>query len=80
LTAGLALKFRWRKWYASKQHPDLTEEQITGIKPNIVISTCYQAAWEKFFRYFDMEPNFVKPCLLNSSKGAMDAKAMEEKS
>jgi glutamate decarboxylase len=76
-TAGLAHKFRWRKWYAS-QHPDLTPEQITGIKPNIVISTCYQAAWEKFFRYFDMEPNFVKPNLLSSSKGAVDAKAMAE--
>ena len=46
LLAGLAHKFRWRKWYASK-YPDLTEEQIAGIKPNIVISCMYQAAWEK---------------------------------
>ena len=31
LLAGLAHKFRWRKWYAS-QHPDLTEEQENPTK------------------------------------------------
>lgn len=59
LLAGLALKFRWRKWYAKKF--DKTEEEVQGVRPNMVISTCYQAAWEKFFRYFDVDPKFVVP-------------------
>jgi glutamate decarboxylase len=45
LLAGLALKFRWRKWYAARH--TMTEEEVVGVKPNMVISTCFQAAWEK---------------------------------
>ena len=58
----MALKFRWRKWYAARH--GLSPEQVQGVKPNIVISTAYQAAWEKFFRYFDVEPILVSPNLL----------------
>ncbi len=36
LLAGLALKARWRKWYAN-QH-QLSADEILGVKPNIVIS------------------------------------------
>lgn len=57
LLAGLALKFRWRQWYAKKH--GLTDEEVLGVKPNLVISTCYQAAWEKLFRYFDIEPRLA---------------------
>lgn len=73
LLAGLAHKFRWRKWYAALR--GLTDAQVQGIKPNVVISTCYQAAWEKFFRYFDVEPKFVKPDMLTDF-GAADADAL----
>lgn len=66
LLAGLALKFRWRKWYASKY--GLTLEQVLTIVPNIVISSVYQAAWEKFFRYFDVAPRFIKPTLANKMR------------
>jgi glutamate decarboxylase len=62
LLAGLALKFRWRKWYATRN--SLSDSQVRAILPNIVITTCYQAAWEKFFRYFDVQPRFVKPTML----------------
>jgi len=51
----------------------LTEEEVVGIKPNIVISTAYQAAWEKFFRYFDVTPILVHPNLLKN-KMAVDPK------
>lgn len=64
LLAGIALKFRWRKWYQAK-HGLTSTAQILGVVPNIVISSCYQAAWEKFFRYFDVAPRFVKPTLAN---------------
>lgn len=66
LLGGLALKFRWRKWYAAKN--GLTAEQVIGIVPNVVISSCYQAAWEKFFRYFDVMPRFIKPTLANKMR------------
>lgn len=75
LLAGLALKFRWRKWYAERH--GLTEEEVVGIKPNIVISTAYQAAWEKFFRYFDVTPILVHPNLLQD-KMAVDPKRLVE--
>ena len=44
LLAGLALKFRWRNWYAKRQGK--TAEQILHARPNLIISTCFQAAWE----------------------------------
>lgn len=59
LLAGLALKFRWRAWYA-KRH-NLTDEEVLGVRPNLVISSCYQAAWEKLFRYMDIEPRLIQP-------------------
>jgi glutamate decarboxylase len=49
LLAGLALKFRWRKWFAKRNN--LTEATVIGERPNLVISSCYQAAWEKLFKY-----------------------------
>jgi len=59
LLAGLCLKFRWRKWYAARH--ELSESQVRGVYPNLVISTCFQACWEKLFRYMDIEPRFVVP-------------------
>ncbi|MCE2425034.1 MAG: hypothetical protein J4F45_08030 [Pseudomonadales bacterium] len=59
LLAGLALKFRWRTWYA--QSRGTTVEQTANVRPNLVVSTCYQAAWEKLFRYMDVEPRLIPP-------------------
>jgi len=59
LLAGLALKFRWRKWYA-KRH-NLKANQVLSERPNIVISTCYQAAWEKLIKYMDIECKLIQP-------------------
>ncbi len=59
LLAGLALKFRWRAWYARKM--GLDTEAVLGVRPNLVISTCFQAAWEKLFKYMDIEPRLVAP-------------------
>ena len=58
LLAGLALKFRWRKWRAAR-HPDAPAMTV----PNLVISTCFQAAWEKLFKYLDVEPRLVQPAM-----------------
>ena len=39
------------------------------------MSSCYQAAWEKLFRYFDVEAKLVKPDLVKD-KMAVDAKEL----
>ena len=59
LLAGLALKFRWRAWYAKRKN--LTGDDVLGCRPNLVISTCFQAAWEKLFKYMDIEPRLIQP-------------------
>ena len=45
LLAGLALKFRWRKWYAARH--GLSEAEVRSVYPNLVISTMsiLQHAW-----------------------------------
>lgn len=59
LLAGLALKFRWRDWYARRR--GVSAEEIPSVRPNLVISTCFQAAWEKLFKYMDVEPRLIQP-------------------
>ena len=59
LLAGLALKMRWRSWYSKRYGVD--KSTTRGILPNIVISSCYQAAWEKFTRYMDVDLKIVRP-------------------
>ncbi len=59
LLAGLALKFRWRNWFAERHN--MTQEEVRGVRPNLIISTCYQAAWEKLFKYLDIEPRLISP-------------------
>eukprot|EP00472_Partenskyella_glossopodia_P004777 CAMPEP_0197528440 /NCGR_PEP_ID=MMETSP1318-20131121/25117_1 /TAXON_ID=552666 /ORGANISM="Partenskyella glossopodia, Strain RCC365" /LENGTH=524 /DNA_ID=CAMNT_0043083549 /DNA_START=34 /DNA_END=1608 /DNA_ORIENTATION=+ len=60
LLAGIALKKRWEAWFFKKHGKKPAEMKKS---PNIVISTMYQAAWEKLFRYMDVEANLVPPKL-----------------
>ncbi|MDA9832605.1 pyridoxal-dependent decarboxylase [Gammaproteobacteria bacterium] len=53
LLAGLALKFRWRSWYSKKY--GLSQKEVLAERPNLIISSCFQAAWEKLFKYMDIE-------------------------
>jgi glutamate decarboxylase len=49
--AGLAMKFRWRN-----------ARKAAGLpfdKPNLVMGANVQVCWEKFARYFDVEPRYV---------------------
>lgn len=62
LLSGLAHKFRWREWYL-RRTPGATKSSVRAVLPNVVISTQFQAAWEKFFKYMDVEPKFVSPSL-----------------
>jgi glutamate decarboxylase len=49
--SGLALKWRWRQ--RRKQEGRPTDA------PNIVMGANVQVCWEKFARYFDVEPRYV---------------------
>lgn len=50
--AGLALKWNWRKRRRAAGK--------ASDKPNIVMGENVQVCWEKFARYFEVEPRFVK--------------------
>lgn len=49
--AGLALKWRWRRRRAAAGLPT--------DRPNLVMGHNVQVCWEKFARYFDVEPRYV---------------------
>ncbi len=49
--AGLAMKWRWRK---AREAQGADHE-----RPNIVMGANVQVCWEKFARYFDVEPRYV---------------------
>jgi len=51
MLAGLALKWRWR----ARQRADGRPED----RPNLVMGANVQVCWEKFCRYFDVEPRLV---------------------
>jgi glutamate decarboxylase len=51
MLAGLALKWRWREKRQKEGKPT--------DKPNLVTGTNVQVCWEKFCRYWDVEPKLV---------------------
>jgi len=51
MLAGLAMKWRWRTRMQGVGKPTDT--------PNLVLGTNVQVVWEKFCRYWDVEPRYV---------------------
>jgi glutamate decarboxylase len=51
MLGGLALKWRWRQRQQAAGLP--------GDRPNLVMGSNVQVCWEKFCRYFDVEPRLV---------------------
>ena len=51
MLAGLALKWRWRVRRRAQGHS--TE------RPNLIMGTNVQVVWEKFARYWDVEPRYL---------------------
>ena len=49
--AGLAMKWRWRAARQAQGKP--------ADRPNLVMSETVQVCWEKFVRYFDVEPRMI---------------------
>jgi len=51
MLAGMALKWRWRLRRRAGGHP--------ADRPNLVMGANVQVCWEKFCRYWDVEPRLV---------------------
>lgn len=51
MLAGLALKWRWRERRRAQGQP--------AERPNLVMGSNVQVCWEKFCRYWDVEPRLV---------------------
>jgi glutamate decarboxylase len=51
MLAGLALKWKWRARRKAQRKP--------ADKPNMVMGSNVQVVWEKFCRYWDVEPRYV---------------------
>lgn len=54
MLAGLALKWRWRAKLAGTDGTGWK-----GRTPNLVMGSNVQVVWEKFCRYFDVEPRYL---------------------
>lgn len=51
MLGGMALKWKWRERMKAKGKP--------VDKPNLVLGIDVQVCWEKFCRYWDIEPRFI---------------------
>jgi glutamate decarboxylase len=51
MLAGMALKWRWRARRAAAGQP--------ADRPNLVLGSNVQVVWEKFCRYWDVEPRYI---------------------
>jgi glutamate decarboxylase len=51
MLGGLAMKWRWRR--------RRTDAGLDGTRPNLVMGSNVQVVWEKFCRYWDVEPRYV---------------------
>ena len=54
MLAGLAMKWRWREKAGGKDG-----NGWKGRTPNLVMGSNVQVVWEKFCRYFDVEPRYL---------------------
>lgn len=53
MLGGLALKWRWRAKVAAQG------QDWKGRTPNLVMGSNVQVVWEKFCRYFDVQPRYL---------------------
>ncbi len=51
MLAGMAMKWNWRARQRARSKPT--------DKPNLILGTNVQVVWEKFCRYWDVEPRYV---------------------
>ncbi|MGI8750891.1 MAG: glutamate decarboxylase [Acidimicrobiales bacterium] len=71
MLAGMALKWRWRR----RRGLASTDAQ----RPNLIMGTNVQVCWEKFCRYWDVEPRYVPMEADRLHLGAAEAVALCDK-
>jgi len=54
MLAGLALKWRWKQRVSAKD-----KDAWKSRTPNLVMGSNVQVVWEKFCRYFEVEPRYI---------------------
>ncbi|MBJ7400053.1 glutamate decarboxylase [Mycolicibacterium sp.] len=54
MLAGLALKWRWKQRFSAKD-----KDAWKTRTPNLVMGSNVQVVWEKFCRYFEVEPRYI---------------------
>jgi glutamate decarboxylase len=52
MLAGMALKWKWRERMRARSRPT--------DRPNLIMGNNVQVVWEKFCRYWDVEPRYVR--------------------
>ncbi len=52
MLAGMAFKWKWKKYRKAQNRP--------VDKPNLVLGTNVQVVWEKFCRYWEIEPRYIE--------------------
>ena len=57
MLGGLAMKWRWRGRIAAEHGGDASAWK--SRTPNLVMGSNVQVVWEKFCRYFDVEPRYL---------------------
>ncbi len=59
MLAGLAMKWRWRQKVGQRTRGADQTDAWKGRTPNMVMGSNVQVVWEKFCRYFDVEPRYL---------------------
>jgi len=54
MLAGLALKWRWKQRFSARD-----KDAWKTRTPNLVMGSNVQVVWEKFCRYFEVEPRYI---------------------
>jgi len=58
-----------------QKFPSCEPNYPLGVKPNLVITTQYQAAWEKLFKYMDIEARLVPTSAVDFAMNPEDLEA-----
>lgn len=70
MLAGLALKWRWKQRVSTKD-----KDAWKTRTPNLVMGSNVQVVWEKFCRYFEVEPRYIpmtEDCYVITAEKVLD--------
>jgi glutamate decarboxylase len=59
MLAGLAMSWRWREKVGKRTRGADQKDAWRTRRPNLVMGSNVQVVWEKFCRYFDVEPRYL---------------------